>query len=270
VNSIFQIGCESTPVADNLLAIQAGKNHVSYCLTNRAGNELFELHYYAVDSWNAESIQQLLRELPKAESVYPTVEFAFETDEFTLFPVAGFQEEKLVATHSALHPFVENCLFKKDSLAEWQLYVGYNLPALLMNALHDRYSELRTRHYIKLALMQAGQSDMQGKLVVNIRPHHFSVVLLRNNRFLLAKEFYYETPADVLYYLLKVCEDHLLSAQEVRIELTGLIEQESSLYRELNQYFAYLDFRNASWLMASNNFPAHYFTTLNDLAQCAL
>jgi hypothetical protein len=111
---------------------------------------------------------------------------------------------------------------------------------------------------------------MQGKLVVNIRPHHFSVVLLRNNRFLFAKEFYYETPADVLYYLLKACEDHLLNTHEVKIELTGLIEQESSLYRELRQYFSFLDCRNASWQMASNNFPTHYFTTLNDLAQCAL
>jgi Protein of unknown function (DUF3822) len=270
VNSIFQIEGEAMPATDNLLAIQAGKNHFSYCLTNRTGNELFKLHYFAVDSWNTDSIQQLLNALPVAESVFSTVEFAFETDEFTLFPVAGFQEEKLVATHMALHPYAENSLFKKDSLAEWQLYIGYNLPGLLMNALHDRYAELRPRHYLKLALLQAGQSDMQGKLVVNIRPHHFYVVLLRNNRFLFAKEFYYETPADVLYYLLKVCEDHLLSAHEVKIELTGLIEQESSLYRELRQYFAFLDFRNASWSMTSNNFPAHYFTTLNDLAQCAL
>lgn len=270
MNSIFQIGGELTPAGGSLLAIQAGKSHLSYSLTNRGGDELYQLHYFSLINWTKETIDKLLAALPVAESVYSTVEFSFETDEFTLLPVAGFQEDKLVATHNALHPYSDNCLFKKDSLAEWQLYVGYTIPALLMNALHNRYPEVRTRHYIKLALQQAGQSDMQGKLIVNIRPNHFFILLLRNNRFLFAKEFFYETPADVLYYLLKICEDQLLSTSEVEVELMGLIEKDSSLYHELRQYFAYLAFREATWKMAQNEFPAHYFTSLNYLAKCAL
>jgi hypothetical protein len=258
------------PAIGNLLAIHAGKTHLSYSLTNRRGDELFQLQYFAVENWTAETIKILFDKLPMSESVYPTVEFAFETDEFTLFPVAGFQEDKLVDTHHALHPYFDQCIFKKDSLAEWQLYVGYTIPTLLMNALHNRYSEIRTRHYLKLALQQAGQSDMQGKLIVDIRPNHFFVLLLRNNRFLFAKGFHYETPADVLYYLLKICEDHLLSNSEAQLQLTGLIDKESILYHELRQYFAHIECREATWKSAQQDFPAHYFTSLNDLAKCAL
>ncbi|MFZ9695668.1 MAG: DUF3822 family protein [Chitinophagaceae bacterium] len=270
MNSIFQIGSELTPARGSLLAIQAGKSHLSYSLTNRGGDELYKLHYFSVENWTKETLEKLLATLPEAETVYPTVEFAFETDEFTLFPVAGFQDDKLLATHYALHPYSDNSLFKKDSLAEWQLYVGYTIPSLLINALHNRYSELRTRHYIKLALQQAGQSDMQGNLIVEIRLNHIFILLLRNNRFLFAKEFFYETPTDVLYYLLKICEDQLLTTSEVEVELMGLIEKDSSLYKELSQYFTYLAFREATWKMAQNEFPAHYFTSLNYLAKCAL
>lgn len=269
MNSIFKIGTETIPVA-GLLAIQAGKSHFSYCLTDRTGNELYQLNYFSIKEWNDDTIKNLLVELPPITTDIQKVEFAFETEEFTLFPVAGFQEDKLYAAHNALHPFTENCVFRKDSLAEWQLYIGYCLPSLLMNALLNRYPEVRVRHFLKLILQQAGQSGMQGKLVVSIRPNYFFAVLLRNNRLQFAKQFYYETPADILYYFLKMCEDQLITPHEVRVELTGLVDQDSALYRELGQYFAQLEFRNANWKTEDSSFPSHYFTQLNDLAQCAL
>lgn len=253
-----------------ILAIQAGRNNFSYCITNRTGDVLHRLNYFSVKEWDDLAIQQLLDELPPLSVGIQGAELTFETGDFTLIPVADFQDDKLVMIHNSLHPFSKNLIFKKDSLAEWQLYIGYTVPALLLNALQDRYPDLRVRHFLKLALQQAGQSGMQGKLLVNFRPHYFFAVLVRNNLLQFVQEFQYDTPADVLYYLLKICEDQLISTSELNVELSGLIDQESSLYRELWQYFVHLQFRDASWETSGNAFPAHYFTTLNDLAKCAL
>ena len=84
---------------------------------------------------------------------------------------------------------------------------------------------------------------------------------------LLAQTFQYKTPSDVVYYLIKACSQNSLSRKDVKVQLTGLIEKESFLYKELNQYFLNLEFRKAAW-NSENEFPAHYFTSLNDLAKC--
>lgn len=255
---------------DGILAMQAGQHHFSYGITNRSGDELLRLNYFTVKEWGESAIRQLLAELPPLVSGIHGAELTYESGEFSLIPVAGFQDDKLLMSYNIIHPFSKNLVFKKDSLAEWQLYIGYTIPALLVNALQTQYPDLRVRHFLKLALQQAGQSGMQGKLLVNFRPHYFFAVLLRNNRLQFAQEFHYDTPADVLYYLLKLCDDQLVSPSEIKVELTGLIEQESALYTELWQYFAFLEFRNATWQTSNNSFPEHYFTTLNDLAKCAL
>lgn len=270
MNSIFQTGIDATLPANLMLCIQAGPTHFSYSLSNRTGDELYRLNYFSVKEWNTEAIELLLKELPSKEADIQGVEIAYESGEFTMVPVAGFQESKLMALHKALYPHAEQSVYKTESLAAWQLYIGYTASATLFNALLARYPDARIRHFLKLALQQAEPSGTQGRLLVNIRPNHFFAVLLRNNRFQFAREFFYETPADVLYYLLRVCEDHLISPNEVEIELTGLIDQESALFVELWQYFTQLRIRPAYWKTEQTEFPAHYFTQLNDLVKCAL
>jgi hypothetical protein len=50
--------------------------------------------------------------------------------------------------------------------------------------------------------------------------------------------------------------------------LSGLIDKQSALYKELYQYFINIEFSEAGWNMAGTEYPAHFFTSLNDLAQC--
>jgi hypothetical protein len=47
-----------------------------------------------------------------------------------------------------------------------------------------------------------------------------------------------------------------------------MIDQQSALYKELYQYFLHIEFRNASWTIPADEYPAHFFTSLNELAQC--
>jgi hypothetical protein len=271
LTTLFQIESGSfLNETECILAMQAGKNYFSYSVIDRAGNQLNQLRFYTLESWNQGEVQAIIEELPLPETVGAGVEIAYDFNDFTLMPVAGFEESKLMEMHGLLHPFPGDVSFKAESLAEWQLYIGYAVPSILSRALESRYPSARIRHSLKLALQQAGPIGTQGKMMIAVKPSQFFVTLIRNNRLLLAKEFSYENPADVLYYLLKICEDNLISPKEVLIELTGLIEQESSLYRELWQYFAMVEFRSSAWTTPHENYPAHYFTTLNDLAKCAL
>jgi hypothetical protein len=92
--------------------------------------------------------------------------------------------------------------------------------------------------------------------------------MAKDSKLILAQSFPYSTPEDVVYYLLKACQQFSLSQKEVSVHLSGLIDKQSSLFKELYQYFIHPEFREAGWNSGSE-FPAHFFTSLNDLAQCA-
>ena len=116
-------------------------------------------------------------------------------------------------------------------------------------------------------------SEAGGNLLINFRNEDFTVLGSNNNKLLLSQTFQYSTPADVIYYLLKICQQFNLSQQEVHLGISGLVDQESKLYRELYQYFLHVKFLEANWVIpasANNETPAHFFTSLNDLSRCAL
>ena len=107
-----------------------------------------------------------------------------------------------------------------------------------------------------------------GSMLIDFRKDDFTMVVTKGSEFLFAQTFDYSTPADVLYYLLKTCQQFSLSQQGLQLQLSGLIDKQSSLCNELYQYFINVEFREANWNV-SNKYPAHFFTSLNDLAKCA-
>ena len=58
-----------------------------------------------------------------------------------------------------------------------------------------------------------------------------------------------------------------MSQYEVQLSISGLVDKDSALYKELYSYFINIEFRNANWTHADH--PNHFFTHLNDIVKCA-
>lgn len=95
--------------------------------------------------------------------------------------------------------------------------------------------------------------------------NHFIVVAAKEKTLLLLNTFSYQTPEDVLYHLLNICERLELNKEEVHFSFAGLIDVESSLFKTLESYL-----RNIFFIIPSpeilaakgfQNHPAHYFSS---------
>jgi hypothetical protein len=254
--------------SDTVLALQFGDRYASYALKDRQQGQLRALGYLQMVNWDQPAFEQLMGVIDTLRTPQQGVEIAFDMENLSILPVAGYEEKKLQALHQSLFPFNNAAVFKTETMAEWQLQLGYTLPAVLLQGCLSRFPGARVRHAFKLALDYAGQSGASGKLLIDIGIETFRVLLLKNNRLQLFQTYPYATPADVLYYLLSICEAQLVSPAEVSVVLTGLLEQESALYKELWQYFMHIELREAGFLAGDLPFPQHYFTTLNDLLLC--
>lgn len=269
LHQLFTYEPTEVVTTETILALQFGDRYASFALKDRQQGQLLALGYLRIANWGQPAFDQLMGMIDRWLTPQQGVEIAFDMENLSMLPVAGYEEKKLQALHQSLFPFNNTAVFKTETMAEWQLQLGYTLPAILLQGCLSSFPGARVRHAFKLALDKAGQSGAAGKLLIDIGIDTFRVLLLKNNRLQLFQNYPYATPADVLYYILSVCEAQLVSPAEVSVVLTGLLEKDSALFKELWQYFAQIELREAEFMADDLPFPQHYFTTLNDLLLCA-
>ena len=160
-----------------------------------------------------------------------------------------------------------------ENVPGWNLYNVYRLPSSLHSAISWKFLSAKSWSICSVFL-RGHTSQNDEKMIIDFKTDEFSLVIFKNNKLLLAKTFSYTSPADVLYYLLKCCQQLNLSQQTVKLSLAGLIEKDSAVYRELYKYFINLDFESLSadvkLAEALTVHPEHYFSSISKLAACVL
>lgn len=109
-------------------------------------------------------------------------------------------------------------------------------------------------------------------MYLNFTTNEYSLTCLKNGKLLCSRSATYASPEDVVYYLLKVCQQFKLSQEDVKVKLSGMIEEDSSVFRELYKYFLNLEFESVppeiSLDESLKEYPAHFFLPVCKLALC--
>jgi hypothetical protein len=185
-----------------------------------------------------------------------------------LMPSWCYQPESAPALLKTMHGDLYGCHVLSELVPGWQLYNIYCLELDVQDWLNQQYPRGLFRHQYSLFLKTLPATS-SGCLLVDFRPEEFTVLAVQGSRLLVAQTYEYSAPADVLYRLLKICRSFGLSQEEVLLRISGLVDESSALYRDLYQYFIRVEFREAEWNNPASEYPAQFFTSLNDLAICA-
>lgn len=167
---------------------------------------------------------------------------------------------------AALHPAVAT--EHEDRVGEWQLHLRYTFPAALDAELRRQFPGAEYYHVFSPALRAPLGIDAGQVLQVHFAPGQFRVLARNNGRLQLLQQYRYEAPLDVVYYLLRIASESGLPGADTTLVLSGLIDEESALYRELHQFFGRIHFAAPEGVTAEEGRPAHFFTSLYNLAQC--
>lgn len=230
---------------------------------------MYSLAYYTAAEINSNILSDIFSAHAELSNSFYEVQIGYDHPKSVLVP---FQYYNIDNAKELL-----NMLFGKNSeetiisepVNEWQLYNVYALPKDVQDWVSRRFYAGKYHHnYTVRIKMPAGPPD---RLLVDMHTDEFSFIVVKANKLLLAQTYTYSTPEDILYCLLNSCEQFRLSQQETELCISGLIEKESQLYRELHHYFLQIGFREPTWNIpgiGEHEYPAHFFTMLNDLARC--
>ncbi len=124
----------------------------------------------------------------------------------------------------------------------------------------------------------ASSMQMQANKLVGDRldciVYHNSIKLLlcKDSKLQIVQYFDYETPIDVSYHLLNVCERFAVSPSIVKLILSGMIDVESNLYDDIHKYFLRIQLAtlpvDTIFSEDMKVHPAHFYHNLTALALC--
>ncbi|HEV7783283.1 MAG TPA: DUF3822 family protein [Chitinophagaceae bacterium] len=266
MKQLFHISQNTNASGQQVLSIRLGEKHGCFAISNKSGSELYELAYCSADRWDEKELSNWLAAYPSLTNSFYECQVAYDFPDGLFVPAAVYKQEEATLLLNGDNNSGENII--TEQVSGWQFNTIYAVPKEIQQWLSQKFPAAKYRHQYSLEIRTIHTIREGGMLLVDFRKDDLTVMVAGGGKFLLAQCFPYSTPDDVLYYLLKICRQFSLSQQEVVVELSGLVDKQSSLYRELYQYFIHIAFRDADW-EAGSEYPAHFFTTLNDLAKCA-
>ena len=272
MKQLFHISQNNNANGQQVLSIRLGEKHGCFAITNKSGDELYELGYCSVLRWDEKELAELFAAYSSLQHSFYDYQVVYDFPQGLFVPAAVHGLEETAILLNGGNNSGANII--TEQVQGWQFNTMYAVPVEIQEWLGQKFPAAKYRHQYSLGIRMLDTTGEDGSLLVDLREDDFTIMVARGGKFLLAQCFAYSTPDDVLYYLLKVCRQFSLSQQGVELSLSGLVDKQSSLYRELYLYFIHITFRDADWSLTSsghagNEYPAHFFTSLNDLAKCA-
>lgn len=251
MKTLFHIG--NINEGDILLGEMAA-DHV--CLaTITPDNAIRSVRYF--DTGSLEPLQKSLE-----ERSFKKVIIGAAYPEAITTPNRYFDQSKSDNFLLEIYP-AEHKLFRNSVVNEWQVTISYALPIEIQTLVPGAVIE----HVYYCDLKRTFGVDQEIKLCFG--PKYFRAVVKKGNTLQLCQMYPYQTPLDVTYYLLNIGYQLGMDQQQTQLTLSGLIDQDSNLYKEIYQYFTRVSFDQVDGLIESE-YPAHYFTSIHQLAKCAL
>jgi len=257
--------------ASSILLLIAGTRHCSFAVMNYLSKELVEFGYFTAE--DEADYLKFLDETGLMNNRYYQTAVAYDANESVQIPSVVYRYEEGQLHLDALYGKTIHANIISENLPVLYLYNIYRIPASLHSSISRKFLSGKSWH-LYTVILKNFSSQQSGSMFIDFKTDEFSVVVLKENKLLLCQTFAYSAPEDVLYYLLKCCQQLDLSQQEVQLFLSGLIEKDSALYRELYKYFINLEFESLSndikLTTALTVHPQHFYSSISKLAACVL
>lgn len=249
--------------------MEIGQTFCSVALINSTAKSAQFIGMYAFDAISLEhSVGEILKTITVNHGNFENVTISPAFPEAMLIPNKFYHHKSslLQGQYNLRHYFVLN-----DPIAEWQLFNVYTVPWGVDKKLKEQFPFAGYMHaYTPLLKIYNGFiSDHQ--LSAHFFGKQFRVVVKTHHHVQLIQTYSYSSPMDVVYFLLKICSEFQLLQDELQIIISGLIDEDSALYKEMHHFFLHLHFATGTTLsLPEHDYPNHFFTSIHNLAACVL
>ena len=274
MKTVFKIGTsEDLNSAQAVLLMEVGEKHCCFGILDFANQMLVQVGYHTADEKdNGNLLEKILASNTELKQSFRQTVIGYYVSASVLTPSKFYRYDEAETVLNAMYDKGQY-IAVSESITEWQLYNAYHVRTAVHGLLSRSYSSGNFWHVYSIALKSGIHANEGGTLLVDFKTDSFMLLAVKDKSLLIAQIFYYTRSEDVLYWLLKVCTQFSLSQNDVNLILSGLIDKQSAVFKELYQYFIHIDFAKIeNDIQLSGDFeeyPVHFFSSLYKLALCA-
>jgi hypothetical protein len=193
---------------------------------------------------------------------------------YTLIPDKLFHENESKKYLVFNHGIDSNEKISIDHLTELQLRNIFWQPYELVKSAEKYFTNVQYSHLISSLIRSfSKEKNLKTNVLINYCGKRMDVIAFKDSQFVFCNSFFYESPADMIYFLLNVFQQTSISSSTL-IKLTGEIAKKSKEYELISKYFSNISFAkpplNYNYYQELLQLPLHrYYGILNSF-RCAL
>jgi hypothetical protein len=238
----------------NKLSLQVTLNGFSYCICDTLNNKIVALKEINFNIFPASSkVEDLywkaFNDYPELKEKYDEVIVLHDSNLNTFVPTALFDEEFMGSYLQYNTKVFETDFFAFDALPNYEMNHVFIPYVNINNFLFDQFSTFNYKHVNTILvskLLELSKNIDEKQVFVHFSKNKFEIIVVQNQKLLLFNSFDFVTKEDFIYFLLFTIEQLNLNPEHFKLQLLGLISEESELFE-----IAYKFVRNVSLLYVS-------------------
>lgn len=246
----------------------------SYALKNEAENlflgaGIFEFDKNCQPSEFSLALQIFFHQHELLAGDFKKIKIIYSLTDSVLIPFTLYNSRQNKEVLNLIHGDVNHdAKIITDIINAKDLYNAYRLPASVYDVLENRFPFFKGTHQYTAILQQP--SPEEDTLSVIFYSQKMVISLYQNGQYQLINCYPYRVAEDVSFTLLNIVKQ--FDAKNIRVVLNGLIEENSTLYREIYKYFATISFAglssNFNYTASFADYPSQYFSHILSFDSC--
>jgi hypothetical protein len=258
---------------DKKLVIEIGEHHVASTVSDGSGKNIHSFAFYIIEKESSSSdIFSIIQSSIASDVFYTDVILINNRNQYVLVPEQMHKDHIAQNVLETIHGDLIDTTIHTDHIHQWEIAAIHGMNNEIESLLQHQFPQLRTIHFISPALRHAFRNmdaEIKQSLKLFFYPGYFVAEVFTADQFQLLQHFYFETPEDVLYHILNIVEKYHLDVTEVHVGVSGVIDREGDIWKEINRHFLQVSTDELGPDMdQKSNFPSHYFTPFFMVPTC--
>jgi hypothetical protein len=274
--SIFSSEGFTVEESDQLI-IEIANSHLACVVTKDNKRVIAACELFTFTEGEVEKLHQLFTDISRDSKILsstPASAKIYINNEFCI-PVPIFKFSREIAAEYLNLVYGED-LSSKINFQHIPVEPGmmnvYRVKENVYNYLDQRFNKATFHHsYTNIIRRVTSNANLVSDEFIAVQFYDTFLIaaVMKNGVLQMIQTFVYETPEDVLYYLLNVTHRFELFSHTLTIKISGMIDLDFKLYRELITYFKKVIVENetvSASIPELGEHPLHYFTPFFNLA----
>lgn len=268
---------QDSDLQQSTLLIEIGERQVSFVWFKKNNRQLLKLqqfHFQGSAGWPPiDWLQDVLAIDPAYLDSIKEAIVVYNLPECQLIPGSSFNFEFNKPLIETLCGNAPKGLVLSEKIQGKDIYSIYRVPRELHGLIQKSFVSGKYWHFYSL-LLQIGPNTTPGTPCIQavFFQDLFVAAFYDSEGLKLLQTYSYQQPEDVSWILLHACQQFNIDSGSVVLELGGLIENNSALYKELEKYFGNIVWNEVSTSDWANEEleaqPLHYFSPILKMALC--